>query len=102
MPRKKQEALVVKDTQDVLAYRVGELEKSQAAGFARIDAKLDSIGQGFVTVNQLNIAQKNADDKHGEQDRRITRLEEWNTWAQRLVLGAVITGIIGTVAVIKL
>lgn len=101
MPRKKQEKVVEKDSQDVLAYRVGELEKSQAANFARIDLKLDSIGQGFVTVNQLNVAQQSADRKHREQDLRITRLEEWNIWAQRLVIGMVITAIVGTVIAVK-
>lgn len=81
------------DSPAVLAYRVGRLEITQAERFNSLEAKLDNITTGFVTTAQLLAAQTRADDKHREQDRAIRALESWNTWAARIVIGAVLTAV---------
>ena len=68
---------------------------------ARIEGKFDDAIKNFVTEKTLHDAQKLADQKHAEQDAAIKRLEEWNVWAVRIVLGLVITAIVGLVLIPK-
>lgn len=85
------------DNPAVLAYRVGQLEKNQTERFNRLEKKIDHMTTGFVTIDKLNDAKEAADEKNREQDSKIKALEEWNLWAQRLVLGAVILAILALI-----
>lgn len=89
------------DHPDVIAYRVGQLERSQAEGFARLEAKLDVMNNNLVTVGQLDAAKEEAKTVHREINKKIAKLEEWNTWAVRIVLGAVIIAVVSSVLVTK-
>lgn len=82
------------DSPNVVAYRVGELEKTVAQGFLTIHNKLDELRDGFVSHEQLDEHQKKADLIHAEQGRRIKKLEDNNAWVVRLVLTAVILSIL--------
>lgn len=53
----------------------------------RIETKLDNVVDKMPTVNDL--------------DRRVAELESWQTWAMRIVIGAVITALIGVVIVVQ-
>ena len=78
----------------VLAYRVGQLEKQQATGFARVEAKLDAFGQGFVSSSQMTAAQQAADLKHAEQDKRLDNIDSQIVWVVRIIIGAVIGAVL--------
>ena len=93
----KEQEMPEHDNPAVLAYRVGQLENNQKERFNRLEKKIDDMTTGFVTIDKLNDAKEAADDKHREQDGKIRSLEEWNIWAQRLVLGAVILAILAIV-----
>lgn len=36
-----------------------------------------------------------------ELDKRVVKLEDWQTWAIRIILGTIITGIIAAIFIIK-
>lgn len=57
----------------------------------RIEGKFDNAMTGFVTVDKLADAQAAATTKHVEIDRAINKLENWNTWAVRIVFGAIVS-----------
>lgn len=48
------------DTQPVVAFRVGQLEKR----FDIFEAKLDNLGGNFVTIDTLREMKTNADNEH--------------------------------------
>lgn len=48
------------DTQPVVAFRVGQLEKR----FDSFEAKLDNLGGNFVTIETLREMKLNADNEH--------------------------------------
>ena len=48
------------DTQPVVAFRVGQLEKR----FDTFEAKLDNLGGNFVTIDTLREMKSNADNEH--------------------------------------
>lgn len=82
------------DAPNVVAYRVGELEKTLKAGLLALHGKLDELRDGFVSHEQLAEAVKQGDLVHTDQERRISKLERWNEWLVRLVVGAVILAIL--------
>lgn len=61
----------------------------------RVEAKLDTMALNYVTNAQLIVAQKQADDVHLVFKTRIDELEKSQTWVYRLVVGAVITAVMG-------
>lgn len=72
---------------------------------ARMEGKFDSAMLNFVTIDKLVDAQKAADATHAameekcaekdkQQDEAIKKLEDWNTWAVRIVLGAIILAVV--------
>ena len=63
----------------------------------RIEGKFDTAIMGFVTHEKISDIEKAHTEKHNTQDRAIAKLEEWNVWATRIVLGAVILAILGIV-----
>lgn len=58
---------------------------------ARIEQKFDSAIQGFVTTDVLSSAIQASELKHAEQDKAIKGLEDWNTWAIRILAGSILT-----------
>lgn len=92
------------DHPNVLAYRVGQLEKATTAGFdqtardfAGLHAKLDTLRDGFVSHEQMAEAIKQGDLVHADFEKRISKLEDWNSWGVRIVLGAVFLAVLGLV-----
>ena len=67
---------------------------------SRMEQKFDSAISGFVTFDKLADAQRAADAKHAEQDAAIKKLEDWNTWAVRIVLGAILTSGVGVLFIV--
>lgn len=67
----------------------------------RIETKLDNMALNFVTESQRTADKEQADQKHREQDDRIHSLENWNSWAVKIVLGAVLTAILSLVIYTK-
>jgi len=61
---------------------------------SRIEGKFDTAIQSFVTHEKLSDAISASDAKHIEQDKAIKGLEDWNTWAVRILAGGAITFII--------
>lgn len=79
------------DQKAVLVYRVGKLEEATVKGFEELKVQLNNLEKHYVTKQQLEDATKNGDMKHKEQDGRLNKLENWNEWAVKIVLGAIIT-----------
>lgn len=87
------------ETPGVIAYRVGQLEKTQAEGFAALNAKLDVIASNFVTKGEMVAAQTAADKEHeviygriAENEKDINDLNR-KRWVQNTlsaILGAVL------------
>lgn len=78
----------------IVAYRVSQLEKTQKEGFLALNDKLEGIVQGFVTEKEMADAKVAAAEKHADMERRLTKLEGWNVWVTRIVLGAVVLGVL--------
>jgi len=87
------------DQKAVLAYRVGQLEKTTALGLKEIKDELHDLRNHYVTSKELKDAKDAEDVKHVEQDGRIASLEAWNEYAVKIVLGIILTAIIGLVIV---
>lgn len=64
--------------------------KHISESMARMEQKFDLAIGNFVTVDKLMDAQNVASEKHKEIDGRLNKLEAWNTWFIRIVLGAVL------------
>jgi hypothetical protein len=82
---------------NVLAYRVGQLEKTVNEGFITLHSKLDTLRDGFVSHEQMAEAIKQSDIVHADFERRISKLEGWNSWGAKIVLGTVFLAILGLV-----
>jgi hypothetical protein len=52
------------ETQPVLAYRVGELEKASREGFKSLADKLESISSTFATHGDVENAKNQAEMEH--------------------------------------
>ena len=81
------------DSPAVLAYRVGQLEKSTAAGFKTLGEKLDKMSCTFVTFKDLENALTNADIAHKELQEEIdsVKKQKWIQNTLSAVFGVVIT-----------
>jgi hypothetical protein len=82
---------------NVVAYRVGQLEVVVDKGFKALHEKLDELRDGFINHEQFDEAQKQNAQARAEIERRVYRLERWNDWLARLVIGAVVLAIIALV-----
>jgi hypothetical protein len=49
----------------------------------------------------LSGHEKQADLKWDAYDARVTALESWQTWAMRLVIGAVLSGVVALLLAVK-
>jgi hypothetical protein len=94
--------------QTVFDYRLGKVEET----VTKIDGKLDDLAHNFITESTLLAAQREADlqhkilrdeiknvrDAHGS---RLQPIESWMKWAGRIIIGAVLTAVIGLVVITK-
>lgn len=92
------------DSPNVLAYRVGQLEKIVAEGFAKVDgnfatmhAKLDMLKDGFVSHEQLAEAVKQGQIVHSDHERRIASLEGVQIWLIKIIIGAVLLAVLASI-----
>jgi len=87
------------DQKAVLVYRVGKLEEATVKGFEELKTQLLNLEKHYVTKQQLEDATKNGDMKHREQDSRLTKLENWNEWAVKIVFAIIISAVLALVIV---
>ena len=103
----------------LLVYRVQKLEEtskeaavSQREGVDMLSGKIDALAHNFVTQAELAAAQRESALQHAAiKDEiktlstsclsRLNKLESWNTWLVRIIVGAVATAVIGLVIVSK-
>ena len=81
------------DSPAVLAYRVGQLEKSTAAGFKALGEKLDKMSCTFVTFKDLDNAIADAGIAHDMLQKDIKNIQK-QKWVQNtlsILFGAVLT-----------
>lgn len=69
------------------------------ATMARIEGKFDKAIEGFASKERVDAVERANNAKNKEQDEAIKKLEDWNTWAVRIVLAAVILAGMGLVLV---
>lgn len=78
--------------------RFTELGTHVETRFSEIAALI--TGMHYIHPDTYRADQRTVDTKHAEQDRRITALEDQNTWLWRtvvgLILALVVGGLIGT------
>jgi hypothetical protein len=105
---KETEEVSDRDNQPVLAYRVGQLElamkdaalaqrestESHKEGVKELATKMDTFGMNFTPKSDFMQHQL-------EVDKRLLKIEGWMTWAARIILGAVLAGVLGLVIVTK-
>lgn len=96
------------DSRAVLAYRVGQLEKITIQGLEKLNSKLDDLTHNFPTMGQLDAVEKQAKREREVLEvadvtlgKRIGKVENWLSWATKIVLGIVLTTVIGLVVVSK-
>lgn len=86
------------DTPDVLAYRVGQLEKTTAAGLKEVKDELVNLKTHFVTHAELESAKVQADMEHKAINEEISdvkvvvdKLQQWrDSIVTRIAAGAII------------
>lgn len=76
------------DSPAVIAYRLGQVESAVKEGFDAHNAKLDSVINNFSTKSEFNA-----------HEVRIKSLEDWNSWATKLVLGAIILSVLALLGI---
>lgn len=87
------------DSPAVLAYRVGQLEKSSREGFQKLSDKLDKMSAVFATHKDIEVAKEQAELEHraiyeeiNDVKKDVEKLQK-KTWIQNTlsaILGAVI------------
>lgn len=65
------------DAPSVVAYRVGQLEKTQKEGLQTINDKLDKYIDSFVAKTTFEEARHDADTTHLKLQRDIDELKKW-------------------------
>ena len=81
------------DSPAVLAYRVGQLEKSTSAGFKALSAQLDKMSCTFVTFKDLDIAITNSNLVHDsiKKDIKSIQKQKWIQNTLSAMFGAVLS-----------
>lgn len=84
---------------DVLAYRVGELEKASREGFKELGIKLELMSHNFATHKDIEVAKQQAKMEHEaiyteiEEVKKDVNSLQKRTWIQNTlsaILGAVL------------
>lgn len=86
------------DTPDVLAYRVGQLEKTTAAGLKEVKDELVNLKTHFVTHAELESAKAQADMEHKAINEEISdvkvvvdKLQQWRDGiVSKIAYGAIL------------
>jgi len=77
------------DSPSVLAYRVGQLEKTVSTGFTKLETKLEIMQAGFVRKEDLDALEEKASEEHTDirADVESVRKEvhEIKQWKDNLV-----------------
>jgi hypothetical protein len=88
----------------VLAYRVGQLERSTEQGFSDVKAQnatqiqlINDFTREFVTKHDLDVVQREASGVHIGLSKRIVSLENWNRWIARIVFAIVISAVLAVI-----
>lgn len=109
------EKTITDESPTVVAYRVGQLEKS----ITRFGEKLDGISAGFATHKDVQDAKYHAEREHevivqnmnaridktnsnaSDIDKRLSKLESIVSWVAYLIIGLVITAVVSLVIIDK-
>lgn len=88
------------DSPSVLAYRVGQLEKTVSTGFTKLEVKLEAMQTGFVRKEDLAAIEDRASEEHADIRADIDtvrkEVDEIKNWKEHLI------GRIAGIAVIML
>ena len=113
----KETEVTEQDSPNVLAYRVGQLEKSQEKGFVELKEqngslinKIDLLAHNFASKSDLESVEKRKNEEHMELEakikagdlsleRRISKIESWGNWLIGIVGSAIVLAILGLVLV---
>lgn len=91
--------LTGEDSSAVLAYRVGQLEKSSREGFKALSDKLEAMSSVFATHKDIEVAKEQANMEHKaiynelEDVKEDVKKLQKKTWIQNTlsaILGAVL------------
>lgn len=91
---------VGEDSPAVLAYRVGQLEKSSREGFKALSDKLDAMSENFATHKDIEVAKEQAEAEHRaiyieiqdvKDDVSMLKKKSWVQNTMSAILGAVLT-----------
>lgn len=91
---------VGEDSPAVLAYRVGQLEKSSREGFKALSDKLDAMNENFATHKDIEVAKEQAEAEHRaiyieiqdvKDDVSMLKKKSWVQNTMSAILGAVLT-----------
>lgn len=87
--------MTVKDPSDdstspaVLAYRVGQLEKTVATGFIKLENKLELMQANFVRKDDLVVLEKQATTEHDDIRKELAEvrssIHEITQWKDQLI-----------------
>jgi len=91
---------VGEDSPAVLAYRVGQLEKTSRDGFQKLTDKLEQMASVFATHKDIEVAKEQAEMEHKaiyeeiEDVKKDVQKLQKRTWIQNTlsaILGGVLT-----------
>ena len=98
---KETEEVSERDNQQVLAYRVGQLElamkdatQAQRESTEKLATKIDDYAHNFASKSDLS-------DVETTFDKRLTKVENWLNWIGKTVIGAVVLAVLGLVVYSK-
>jgi hypothetical protein len=81
-------------------HRSLELMRQDISGLRDSVVKRDDLTSAASAWTMLLQSHEQiAEQRHKELNNRITALESWQTWAMRIVLGAVMAGVLALVLV---
>jgi tetrahydromethanopterin S-methyltransferase subunit G len=111
----KETEVTEQDSPNVLAYRVGQLEKSQEKGFVELKEqngslinKIDLLAHNFASKGDVDAVVKLKEKEHKELDEkikavrselreRVGKVEGWGIWFVRIVGTTVIVAVLSLV-----
>ena len=64
------------DAPSVLAYRVGQLEKTVSTGFTKLEMKLELMQESFVKKEDLAVLEKQATNEHEDIREDLERVRK--------------------------
>lgn len=62
---------------------------------------LKDFAENYATKEQLGSVDQKHERKEAVQDKAIKSLEDWNAWAVRIVLGAILVALVGGAFALK-